>query len=120
VESVAARAVPVVEQVVQAHRTVHAAKAEVRKQGWAAGKSALAPLRTFSSVLWLQVTGTFFAVFAVFLGGGVWRLRGDFVAPVTSPEAHKAYFYLLVFLVFAYFAVSNFVRASLRERKGRR
>jgi hypothetical protein len=111
---------PVVEQVVQAHRTVNAAKAEVRKQGWAAGKSALAPLRTFSSVLWLQVTGTFFTVFAVFLGGGLWRLRWSLIGPVTSPEAHKAYFYLVVFVVFAYFAVSNFVRASLRERRGRR
>ena len=90
---------------------------DVKQQARGVGRSVLAPIRTFSSVIWLQVTGTFFAVFAAFMGEGVWKLRANFKAPVSSPEAHKVYFHLIVFLGFAYFTVSNFVRAYLRERR---
>ena len=112
----AARPAPVASQVAEAYRTVNTAK----KQARGAGRSVLAPLKTFSSVFWLQVTGTFFAVFAAFMGEAVWKLRASFRAQIHSPEANKLYFHLIVFLAFAYFTVSNFVRASRRERKGRR
>ena len=77
----------------------------------------LTPVKRFSSVLWLEVTGTFFALFALFLGQGVWRLHNSFKASPTSSEAHKAYFYLAMFLVFAYFSISSFVRANRRQRR---
>jgi hypothetical protein len=112
--------VPLMDQVAEAYRTVDEGKKQVKKQAREAGRSALAPLKNFSNVILLQVTGTFFAVFAAFMGEGVWKLRADFRAPVSSPEAQKLYFHLVVFLGFAYFTVSNFVRASRRERKGRR
>ncbi len=101
------------ERAAEIHRSVVGAGTQAR----GIGKSVWTPLKTFSSVIWLQVTGTFFTVFTLFMGEGVWRLRGSFHAPVSSPDAHKVYFYLLVFLGFAYFAISNFVRASLRERR---
>ena len=119
-ESVRQAAVPLIHQVAEAYRTVDETKKEAKKQAREAGRSIFAPLKTFSSVLWLQVTGTFFAVFAAFMGEGVWKLRANFRAPMNSPDAQKLYFHLIVFLAFAYFTVSNFVRASQRERKGRR
>jgi len=120
-ESVRQAAVPLIHQVAEAYRTVDETKKEAKKkQAREAGRSMFAPLKTFSSVLWLQVTGTFFAVFAAFMGEGVWKLRANFRAPMNSPDAQKLYFHLIVFLAFAYFTVSNFVRASQRERKGRR
>jgi hypothetical protein len=101
------------ERAAEIHRRVVGAGTQAR----GIGKSVWTPLKTFSSVIWLQVTGTFFTVFALFMGEGVWRLRGSFRAPVSSPETHKVYFYLLVFMGFSYFAISNFVRASLREHR---
>jgi hypothetical protein len=104
-------------QVAEAYRTVTEAKKAARTHARDLGQSMLTPVKRFSSVLWLEVTGTFFALFAVFLGQGVWRLRNSLRASSASPEAHKAYFYLAVFLVFTYFSVSSFVRASRRQRR---
>jgi hypothetical protein len=70
------------------------------------------PLARFSSVLWLQVTGTFFVLIAVFLSQGLWKERGAARLPMGSHEALMA-----AFVVFAYFAISNFVRAHLRGRR---
>ncbi len=110
--------------VADAYRTVDHAKRQVRntakKQALGAGRSIFAPIKAFSGVLWLQVTGTFFALFAAFMGEGVWKLRANFGAPLSSPEAHKLYFHLIVFLGFTYFTVSNFVKASRKERQARR
>jgi hypothetical protein len=110
--------------VAEAYRTVDNAKRQVRdtakKQAMGAGRSIFAPIKAFSGVLWLQVTGTFFALFAAFMGEGVWKLRANFKAPLSTPEAHKLYFHLIVFLGFSYFTVSNFLRASRRERQARR
>jgi hypothetical protein len=104
-------------QVAEAYRTVAEVKKNARTHARGLGQSVLTPVKRFSSVLWLEVTGTFFALFALFLAQGVWRLRNSFKASPITPEAHKAYFYLAVFLVFAYFSVSSFVRASRRQRR---
>jgi len=110
-----------VNEVAEAYRKVHAAqthvKREATKHAWSLRKSVLTPLKDFSSVVWLQVTGLFFGLFAMVLGGAVWRNREAFRLPVSDPGAQHAYFYLLVFVVFAYFTVSNFVRASRREKR---
>jgi hypothetical protein len=111
-----------VNTVAEAYRTVDNAKRQMRqtakREAIGVGRSMFAPIKTFSSVIWLQVTGTFFALFAAFMGEGVWKLRSNFKAPLSSPEAHKLYFHLIVFLGFSYFTISNFVRASRRERRG--
>jgi len=104
-------------QVAEAYRTVAEVKKNARTHARGLGQSVLTPVKRFSSVLWLEVTGTFFALFALVLGQGVWRLRNSFKASPLSPEAHKAYFYLALFLVFAYFSVSSFVRANRRQRR---
>jgi hypothetical protein len=93
-------------------------RANTAKAARTAGKSMLAPVKKFSSVLWLEVTGTFFALIALFLAQGVWRLRTSARAPLNTPEAHKFYAYAVIFLLFAWFAVSSFLRARHRGRRG--
>jgi hypothetical protein len=103
----------VAQRVVQTRRTV----ASTKKHAGALGRSVWSPLAKFSSVLWLQVTGTFFTLIAAFLSQGLWKERAAVKMSVHSAEAGKFYLHLVAFLVFAYFAVSNFVRASRRERR---
>ncbi len=75
-----------------------------------------APLATFSSALWLRVTGLFFAVVAVTMFGGAWRLRGV-LHPGADPHTLQHFWIFAgVAVLFGYFAVSSFVRAALRER----
>jgi hypothetical protein len=68
-------------------------------------------------VLWLEVTGTFFAVLAAFLSQGLWKQRGAVHLPLDSAEAGKYYLHIAAFGVFLYFAVSSFVRARRRGRR---
>jgi len=103
-----------VAQVAEAVRQVSQAKAHARTQ---VKRSVLGPLKTFSSVVWLQVTGTFFGLFALVMGGAVWAHREDWRLGLTSHQGQKMVFYSAIFLVFAWFTVSNFVRASRRQKK---
>ncbi len=105
----------------EAHRSVQQAKSQVRgavtNAAKVGGKSMFAPVARFSGVLWLEVTGTFFAVIALFVGQGAWQLRGGFRLPPTAHDAQRLYLHTAIFLLFAYFAVSSFVRARRRERR---
>ena len=62
-------------RVMEAHRAVTQAKGRVRSQAASAGRSMLAPVRRAGGVLWLEMTGSVFALFALFLAPGVWKLR---------------------------------------------
>jgi hypothetical protein len=105
----------------EAHRSVQQAKSQVRgavtNAAKVGGKSMFAPVARFSGVLWLEVTGTFFALIALFVGQGAWQLRRGFRLPPTAHDAQKLYLHTAIFLLFAYFAVSSFVRARRRERR---
>ncbi len=103
--------------VVQAHQTVQQTKSRVRGAAKLAGKSALAPVAKFSSVLWLEVTGTFFALVALALCDAVWKLRGTWKLPAMSNERLKLYFCAALATLFLYFTISNFVRAARRQRR---
>jgi hypothetical protein len=80
-------------------------------------RSVWSPLAKFSSVVWLEVTGTFFALVAAYLSQGLWRQRGAVHLPLSSPVAGKLYLHAVAFAIFAYFAVSSFVRARIRQRR---
>jgi hypothetical protein len=82
-----------------------------------AGKSALAPVAKFSSVLWLEVTGTFFALVAAAMCEAVWKLRAAWTQPATSNDRLKLYFCAALAALFLYFTISNFVRAARRQRR---
>jgi hypothetical protein len=107
------QAARVAKRVVQAQQTVAATKTHARRLGG----SVWSPLARFSSVVWLQVTGTFFAVIAAYLSQGVWKERGAMRLPLGSHAAVRFYVLTGAFVVFAYFTVSNFVRAYRRERR---
>jgi hypothetical protein len=110
---VAAQADRVSERVAQTQRTVAATKQNAGKLG----RSVWTPVARFSSVVWLQVTGLFFALIAMFLAQGAWKERAAWHLPLGSHGATKLYVLVAAFAAFAYFSVSNFVRAYLRERK---
>jgi hypothetical protein len=78
--------------------------------------AVMGPVKRFSSVVWLQVTGTFFAVIAAYLSQGLWAHRRDALG-VSSTEARTYLVHAGAFALFAYFAVSSFVRARRRERR---
>ena len=104
-------------RVMEAHRAVTEAKGRVRTQAAGAGRSMLAPVRKAGGVLWLEMTGSVFALFALFLAPGVWKLRAAVHASPSSSEAQKFYLYLVMLALFVYFAVSSFARAHRRSRR---
>lgn len=79
-----------------------------------AKSSIVAPVVRFSSVVWLQVTGVFFALVAFTMGTAVWRARAAFHAASGSHAAVKLYAYMAVCALFTYFTVSSFARAARR------
>lgn len=101
------------DRVAQTQKTVVAAT----KHAGSLGRSVWTPLARFSSVVWLQVTGLFFALIAMFMAQGAWKERGAMKLPLGSHEALKFYALTAAFAAFAYFTISNFVRAYLRERR---
>lgn len=104
-----------------------AEKAPVRPMAETAGRAVreagkrkgafLGPLRRFSSVLWLEVTGTFFAIFTAIMGNQVWKHHAAARMPASSPDAQHFYTYAFFAALFLYFTVSSFVRARRRERR---
>jgi hypothetical protein len=100
-------------KVVQTQRRV----ATTRTHAKTLGRSVWSPLAQFSSVLWLEVTGTFFTLLALFLSEGLWKTRAAALLPIQTHAARMFYIQLLAFTAFAYFAISNFVRAHLRGRR---
>ncbi|HEY4009518.1 MAG TPA: hypothetical protein VGM11_05165 [Acidobacteriaceae bacterium] len=86
----------------------------VRAAGRQAKSSLSAPIVRFSSVIWLQVTGIFFALVAFTMGTAAWRARAGLHASAGSSGALKLYAYAAVCGLFIYFTVSSFVRAARR------
>jgi hypothetical protein len=80
-------------------------------------RSVWSPFAKFSSVLWLEVTGLFFAIFALITGQQVWKWHAAVRLLPSAPEAQRLYLYTFLFVLFGYFAVSSFVRARRRQRR---
>jgi hypothetical protein len=82
------------------------------------GEAAWGPMVKLSGVLWLELTGVFFGIFALFAGGAVWKGRA---ALEETAGNHDAHVHLLLSaamaLVFGYFCVSSFVKASRRGKR---
>ena len=86
------------------------------------GRAVLEPVKRHSRELWLQITGSFFALLACSMAGGMWTLRfaarAAFQhvrtnhAALWGQDLLKFYLAAAAFLMFAYYAVSNFVRAG--------
>ena len=80
------------------------------------GSNVLKPVAKFSSVLWLEVTGLFYAVFTVLLGAAAARQWKATFTSGTGGEHSRFYLYAGVAAVFAYFSVTNFWKARQRGR----
>ena len=78
--------------------------------------SFLHPVKRYSGTVLLQVVGTFFAVFALLMAQTTWKLRAGFTQKWNTPEAGHAWLTAGLFLLFAWFAVSSFLRARRLER----
>ena len=79
------------------------------------GEAAWRPFVRLGGVLWLEVTGVFFGIFAIFAAGGAWRLRGEWHL---NSAGHRQLLGAVAMLAFfGYFSVSSFVRARRRERR---
>ncbi len=78
------------------------------------GQSFFRPFAHASSVLWLEITGCFFALFAAFFGQNVYHLRAQYA----GGPAHRTFeLYCFLTAVFVYFSASSFLRARVRSRR---
>lgn len=80
------------------------------------GKAFFAPLAHVASVLWLEITGVFFAIFALFFMQSWWKVRAAYA---TGPDHRKFLLYGILSVVFLYFCVSSFFRARRKEKRKR-
>lgn len=84
----------------------------VKEAGRQAKSSLVIPVVRFSSVIWLQVTGVFFALVAFTMGMAAWKAQAALHAAANSHGALKMYAYLSICALFTYFTVSSFMRAA--------
>ena len=75
------------------------------------------PFAHASSILWLEITGAFFALFAFLFAQHAWSLRA---AWRTGPEHAHLLVYVIFAVIFAYFAATSFARARKRNRRRQR
>src|SRR5277367_5986039 len=80
------------------------------------GEALWGPMAHTGGVLWLEITGLFFALFAVYFGQSVFRMRHDYAA---GPEHTHFLIYSALTVVFAWFTVSSFYKARQKEKKNR-
>src|SRR5580692_4755733 len=72
------------------------------------GQALLGPFTHAGSVLWLEITGLFFALFAVFFAQNVYRLRA---AWRQGQEHTHLLLYCALTVAFAWFSVGSFLCA---------
>jgi hypothetical protein len=81
------------------------------------GEAVWRPFVKLSGVLWLEVVGVFFGLFALFGAGWAWKLRGDLHETATNHDAHQRFVICVVMaVVFGYFVVTSFLKANRRSR----
>lgn len=76
------------------------------------------PFRHAAGTLWHQVTGVFFAIFALFFAQNAWRMRSAWRA---GADHRHFLIYLVLLLVFGYFSATAFWsgRQPSPSKKGR-
>jgi hypothetical protein len=89
----------------------------LKRGGKRFGEAVWGPVARLSGVLWLELTGVFFGLFAVSAGVGAWKMWGTLrQSPGNGVERTHLLVALAVAGVFGYFCLSSFVRAHRRER----
>jgi hypothetical protein len=81
------------------------------------GEAVWGPFVKLSGALWLELTGVFFGIFAVFAGGNAWKMREALHETSGNHEGHvRLLISVAMAVVFGYFCVSSFLRANRRSR----
>ena len=91
--------------------------ATAKRGAKAFGQALLGPFTHAGGVLWLEITGLFFALFALFFVQSVYRVR---TAWRQGPEHGHLLLYCALAFVFAWFSVSSFARAHRKSKRGPR
>jgi hypothetical protein len=79
--------------------------------------NSVGPFARVGKSLWLEITGSFFGLFALFFAQNVYRLRADYAH---GAEHEHFIIYCVLLVLFAYFSVSSFARARRVSRSGKR
>ena len=79
------------------------------------GQAFLGPFTHAGSILWLEITGMFFALFALFFVQNVYRVRA---AWRQGPDHAHLLLYVLLAAAFGWFSISSFTRAYRKSRRG--
>lgn len=90
----------------------------LRRGGKRFGEAVWGPFVRLSGVLWLEVSGVFFGIFALMALGYLWKLRGAWHSGAANASTNRSMLGAVIMLaLFGYFSVSSFVRARQRERR---
>lgn len=81
------------------------------------GKAMWGPFAHVSSVLWSEVTGLFFGLFAFYFAQGIFRNRAQYKA---GPAHEQFVLDVVLTVIFGYFAASSFYIARQKEKKNKR
>jgi hypothetical protein len=93
-----------------------ASQAAAAKRGAKAfGRAIVTPFTHAGSILWLEITGLFFALFSIFFIQNVYRVHA---AWRQGPDHTHLLLYVVLAAVFAWFSVSSFTRAWRKGRQG--
>lgn len=80
------------------------------------GSAVWGPMVRSSKVLWLEVTGLFFGLVALFGAQGIWMHRSGFFAAAQPAERQHLWLAIAMAFGFGYFCVSSFLRAARKSR----
>jgi hypothetical protein len=106
------------EQAARTAAQVRQTGAGLAQGGKRFGQAVWGPFMKLSGVLWLEFTGVFFGIFALFAGTGAWKLRGYLHETAGNHDAHVQFLLSAgMALLFGYFFVSSFVKANRRSRR---
>jgi hypothetical protein len=78
------------------------------------GRAFWKPFAHAIGALWHEITGVFFALFALFFAQNMWRVRG---AWMSGPEHEHFVIYLILTVLFVYFSISAFVSSRRSPRQ---
>ena len=91
------------------------AAADLKRGSRRFGEAVWAPAARAGSVLWYELTGTFFALFALAAGVEVWHRHTDFLG--VSGARQKAWFAFVMLVAFGWFTTTSFIKAHKRAHK---
>lgn len=80
----------------------------------AARAGVVGPLKQASRAVWHELTGSFYALFALSFGAGVWHTRKAIHSSIPL-ERHRLAAFCALTVLFLYFSISSFARARQRR-----